>query len=79
VRGPHDNEVEREGGRAAERLREFLAKRLPPGVSVDEIQGKSPKRPKSIQAVRTRTGHVPCRMTALTNNKKNSGDFGRQV
>ena len=36
MRGPHDNEVEREGGRAAERLREFLAKRLPPGVSVDE-------------------------------------------
>jgi hypothetical protein len=40
VRGPHDNEVEREGGRAAERLREFLAKRLPPGVSVDEIHGE---------------------------------------
>jgi hypothetical protein len=37
MRQPADGESEPEGGRAAERLREFLEKRLPPGAPVEEL------------------------------------------
>jgi hypothetical protein len=40
---PSDNEPEPTGGRAAERLREFLARRLPPGASPDEINAEIAK------------------------------------
>jgi hypothetical protein len=43
MRGPHDEKAEEEGGRAAERLREFLAKRLPPGASAEEINAEISK------------------------------------
>jgi hypothetical protein len=44
MKGPHDEELELEGGHAAERLREFLAKRFPPGASVDEISAAISKK-----------------------------------
>ncbi len=40
MRRPGDDGPEPEGGRAAERLREFLAKRLPPGASVEELNAE---------------------------------------
>ena len=40
MRRPGDDEPEPEGGWAAERLREFLAKRLPPGASVEELNAE---------------------------------------
>jgi hypothetical protein len=43
---PNDNEPEPTGGRAAERLREFLAKRLPPGASVEELNAEIAKGKK---------------------------------
>jgi hypothetical protein len=46
MKGPHDQELDPEGGHAAERLREFLAKRFPPGASVDEITTISKKEEK---------------------------------
>jgi hypothetical protein len=78
VRGPHDNEVEREGGRAAERLREFLAKRLPPGVSVDETHEEISEETEEHPGRQDEDGSCPAQNAALTNNR-NSGDFGRQA
>ena len=46
MRQPADDESEPEGGRAAERLREFLAKRLPPGASVEELNAEIAKLKK---------------------------------
>ena len=43
MQGPHDDKLEQEGGRAAERLREFLAKRLPPGASIEDINAEVAK------------------------------------
>jgi hypothetical protein len=41
MKRPGDNEPEPEGGRAAERLREFLRQRLPPDASAEEIQAET--------------------------------------
>jgi hypothetical protein len=43
MRRPGDTEAEPEGGRAAERLREFLKKRLPPGASPEELNAEIAK------------------------------------
>lgn len=43
MRRPGDNEPEPEGGRAAERLREFLQKRLPAGASPEELNAEIAK------------------------------------
>jgi hypothetical protein len=43
MRRPAGDEPEPEGGRAAERLREFLAKRLPPGASPEELNAEIAK------------------------------------
>jgi len=40
---PGDNEPEPEGGRAAERLREFLRERLPAGASPEELNAEIAK------------------------------------
>ena len=59
MRGPHDNELEREGGRAAERLREFLAKRLPPGSSVDDITAEISKETEEHPGRQNEEGACP--------------------
>lgn len=46
MRRPGDNEPEPEGGRAAERLREFLQERLPAGASPEELNAEIAKLKK---------------------------------
>ena len=43
MKRPGDNEPEPEGGRAAERLREFLKERLPAGASPEELNAEIAK------------------------------------
>ena len=43
---PDEDEPESAGDRAAERLREFLAKRLPPGASIEELNAEIVKGKK---------------------------------
>lgn len=43
MRRAGDNEPEPEGGRAAERLREFLKERLPEGASPEELNAEIAK------------------------------------
>jgi hypothetical protein len=43
---PGDKEPEPSGGRAAERLKEFLRQRLPPDASPEEIQAESERLEK---------------------------------
>jgi hypothetical protein len=72
MKGPHDEKLEPEGGHAAERLREFLAKRFPPGASVDEINAAISKKEEE------HTGHEDeaCRSEDDRPNEepKKSGD-----
>ena len=46
MKRPNENEPEPKGGRAAERLREFLKERLPEGVSPEELNPEAEKRKK---------------------------------
>jgi hypothetical protein len=46
MRRPGDTEREPKGGRAAERLREFLKERLPPGASPEELNPEAAKSKK---------------------------------
>jgi hypothetical protein len=43
MKRPGDDEPEPEGGRAAERLREFLQERLPAGASPEELNAEIAK------------------------------------
>jgi hypothetical protein len=43
MKRPGDKEAEPEGGRAAERLREFLKERLPQGASPEELNPEAAK------------------------------------
>ena len=46
MKRPGDNEPEPPGGRAAERLREFLRQRLPPNASPEEIRAEAERLAK---------------------------------
>jgi len=46
MKRPDDKEPEAAGGRAAERLREFLRQRLPPEASAEEVQAEAERLTK---------------------------------
>jgi hypothetical protein len=52
MKRPGDNEPEPAGGRAAERLREFLRQRLPENASPEEVQAET-ERWKKQEAERS--------------------------
>jgi len=49
MRRPGDSKPEPEGGRAAERLRDFLSKRLPPGGSPEDLNPERAKEAKQAE------------------------------
>ena len=61
MRNPEDDQPSPPGGRAAERLREFLEKRLPPGASPEELNPEvaEEKRKKENEEESSPPGEKP--------------------
>jgi hypothetical protein len=77
VKRPGENKPDPVGGRAAERLREFLRERLPEGMSPEEINPQAEQRISETQT-RSELENQPEKATPPDNlDKKNENSAGR--